>query len=38
MAVPDSDVGRDYFWQQQIAAQQNGGLGPTGLKVAGPAA
>jgi hypothetical protein len=34
-AIPESDVGRDYYWQQQIAAQENGGIGPTGLKVAG---
>lgn len=34
-AVPESDVGRDYFWNNQIAAQENGGDGPTGLKMAG---
>ena len=33
--VPESDVGRDYFWNQQIAAQENGGAGPTGMKMAG---
>eukprot|EP01052_Picozoa_sp_SAG31_P037267 SAG31_NODE_4788_length_2955_cov_8.074656_3_plen_171_part_00 len=33
LQVPESDVGRDYYWQQQVAAQQNGGLGPTGQKV-----
>ena len=35
VAIPESDVGRDYFWNQQIAAQENGGVGPTGLKMAG---
>lgn len=34
-AVPESDVGRDYFWNNQIAAQENGGAGPTGMKMAG---